>query len=572
MTTTGRSSPSSNMASPLPDLLAQRREEARRLKESAALRRTCASNNAAASSASPETAADSRTARETNPPSAELKHSASYSCDNLRGSSSVYHAAPSGGGPALSSRHGSFSARPGSTASPDTHPKLQTSASFDGRRNAALRGFAPSTSSSSPLDMDKLREQARALRGLPPTTSRPSTPTATTSPSLKSDERATVQRQLFGVHPQAATTTVPVTAPPSGVRGRVSAALSGIADKMAKRAHLRAAATSASSSPSPNKPTPSQLPPENKPKLEPSTVTQGPATTHSSRVSGSPHSPVARGSTNAGAASRPRSGLGVNVGDPMRASSVGKMEKMASGSSSPASPFTSPQYRPATQSPYSSSRMQAGDNPLPRPGTATSSPFTTFGARAPRPSPTKTTQAFSPSGLSRPQSPAMEQPMKVTRVGSFDSSKSAGRPTAFTRVNSANISSPRTPEPRAPSRSARNSSPPSTRASTPSPSSTPAKAIAPWEAGDSVHAIRSASKKLTKEQFMEYIYSRHQLKDPSKTLNSQLPVKKQMQKALSHYHPDKQNLAQDGPEWCLICEEICKEITRMYKKRETPSK
>ena len=70
---------------------------------------------------------------------------------------------------------------------------------------------------------------------------------------------------------------------------------------------------------------------------------------------------------------------------------------------------------------------------------------------------------------------------------------------------------------------------------------------------------------------MEYVYENHPPKDPSKQLIRRLPLQKQMQKALSHYHPDKQKVAAHGPNWCLICEEICKEITRMYKKRASPT-
>ena len=99
---------------------------------------------------------------------------------------------------------------------------------------------------------------------------------------------------------------------------------------------------------------------------------------------------------------------------------------------------------------------------------------------------------------------------------------------------------------------------------------TSVKAYSPWEAGDAVHTLRAARKKLGKEAFIEYVYTNHPPKDPSKKLNPKLDVKKQMQKALSHYHPDKQNMQEHGPEWCLICEEVCKEITRMYKKRASP--
>mmetsp|Transcript_21184 Transcript_21184/g.58808 ORF Transcript_21184/g.58808 Transcript_21184/m.58808 type:complete len:460 (-) Transcript_21184:299-1678(-) len=111
--------------------------------------------------------------------------------------------------------------------------------------------------------------------------------------------------------------------------------------------------------------------------------------------------------------------------------------------------------------------------------------------------------------------------------------------------------------------------PPPTKSASP-PKAEPMKAYSPWEAGDAVHALRAARKKLGREAFIEYIYTNHPPKDPSKKLNTKLDVKKQMQKALSHYHPDKQNMLEHGPEWCLICEEVCKEITRMYKKRASP--
>lgn len=86
-----------------------------------------------------------------------------------------------------------------------------------------------------------------------------------------------------------------------------------------------------------------------------------------------------------------------------------------------------------------------------------------------------------------------------------------------------------------------------------------------------MHALRQARQKLAKEAFIEYVYANHPPKDPSKKLNAKLSLRKQMQKALSHYHPDKQSISQHGAQWCLICEEVCKEITRMYNKRPSPT-
>jgi len=94
--------------------------------------------------------------------------------------------------------------------------------------------------------------------------------------------------------------------------------------------------------------------------------------------------------------------------------------------------------------------------------------------------------------------------------------------------------------------------------------------ISPWDAGEDVVALREARRKLGKEAFIQYIYRHHPPKSRSKVLDPSLEVKKQMQKALSHYHPDKQNRAEHGPGWILICEEVCKEITRMYNKRTSP--
>lgn len=42
--------------------------------------------------------------------------------------------------------------------------------------------------------------------------------------------------------------------------------------------------------------------------------------------------------------------------------------------------------------------------------------------------------------------------------------------------------------------------------------------------------------------------------------------KKTVQRAISHYHPDKQDDELHGHDWVNICDEICKELTRLYTK------
>eukprot|EP00873_Tetraselmis_striata_P019531 jgi/Tetstr1/439795/TSEL_028207.t2 len=329
---------------------------------------------------------------------------------------------------------------------------------------------------------------------------------------------------------------------------------------MKRRAQLR---VNGSSSPSTAKLAGKQAPTAPSPPrhaVSPSTKEQRPKPMAGAHQQTSRNSPFNNtGPAFGGPSSRLRTNLGLNVPEPGKAGSLGRVERLNTGATSAGYPFTS--------SPSGSGRLQSG---VGTPG-STSSVFVSpnmakvqQAMRTPPGSPMRTP----PATPCRPPSPAMEQPSKMSRVRSFDSSKASGSPAAFTRVNSSSVPSPRTPDACGPPRSARVSSPETTPASC----IVPPKAFAPWEAGDSVHAIRTASKKLTKENFMVYVYTHHPLKDPNKTLNAQLPVKKQMQKALSHYHPDKQNLSEDGPEWCLICEEICKEITRMYKKRETPAK
>jgi hypothetical protein len=40
-------------------------------------------------------------------------------------------------------------------------------------------------------------------------------------------------------------------------------------------------------------------------------------------------------------------------------------------------------------------------------------------------------------------------------------------------------------------------------------------------------------------------------------------VKKALQKAVTHYHPDRQ--MKYGMKWKVLCEEICKELTKLYE-------
>jgi len=42
-------------------------------------------------------------------------------------------------------------------------------------------------------------------------------------------------------------------------------------------------------------------------------------------------------------------------------------------------------------------------------------------------------------------------------------------------------------------------------------------------------------------------------------------VKKRLQKAILHYHPDKQDEKEHGMKWKVLCEEITKLFTRRYE-------
>lgn len=69
-------------------------------------------------------------------------------------------------------------------------------------------------------------------------------------------------------------------------------------------------------------------------------------------------------------------------------------------------------------------------------------------------------------------------------------------------------------------------------------------------------------------KFLEFIYkafppqdSRHKLHQPLTPEN----IKKCLQKAITHYHPDRNSIEEYGPEWHFTADEITKNLTKLYE-------
>lgn len=67
------------------------------------------------------------------------------------------------------------------------------------------------------------------------------------------------------------------------------------------------------------------------------------------------------------------------------------------------------------------------------------------------------------------------------------------------------------------------------------------------------------------QSFVDMIYAEYPPRD-GKQKYDRGNLKKTVQRAISHYHPDKQDEDAHGGEWLVICDEICKELTRIYVK------
>jgi len=65
--------------------------------------------------------------------------------------------------------------------------------------------------------------------------------------------------------------------------------------------------------------------------------------------------------------------------------------------------------------------------------------------------------------------------------------------------------------------------------------------------------------------FVDMIYAHYPPKD-GRTKYDRGNIKKTIQRAISHYHPDKQDEDMHGAAWVGVCDEICKELTRIYVK------
>lgn len=68
-------------------------------------------------------------------------------------------------------------------------------------------------------------------------------------------------------------------------------------------------------------------------------------------------------------------------------------------------------------------------------------------------------------------------------------------------------------------------------------------------------------------QFLKYIYKTYPPKNPGHKMfirGNKFDVGKATQKAILHYHPDKQDFEKHGKKWYVFCEEITKRLTARY--------
>ena len=73
------------------------------------------------------------------------------------------------------------------------------------------------------------------------------------------------------------------------------------------------------------------------------------------------------------------------------------------------------------------------------------------------------------------------------------------------------------------------------------------------------------------EDVLKFVYKKFPPKDKLKKLNLPNPVshekmKKCLQKAVCHYHPDNVDGEKHGKKWKVLSEEICKVLTQRYEQ------
>ena len=73
------------------------------------------------------------------------------------------------------------------------------------------------------------------------------------------------------------------------------------------------------------------------------------------------------------------------------------------------------------------------------------------------------------------------------------------------------------------------------------------------------------------EDVLKFVYKKFPPKDKKKKLNLPNPVshekmKKCLQKAVCHYHPDNVDGEKHGKKWKVLSEEICKVLTQRYEQ------
>mmetsp|Transcript_1478 Transcript_1478/g.3811 ORF Transcript_1478/g.3811 Transcript_1478/m.3811 type:complete len:465 (+) Transcript_1478:391-1785(+) len=67
------------------------------------------------------------------------------------------------------------------------------------------------------------------------------------------------------------------------------------------------------------------------------------------------------------------------------------------------------------------------------------------------------------------------------------------------------------------------------------------------------------------ERLLDMVYSEYPPQNGKQRYTAGT-LKKAVQRAMAHYHPDKQDAATNGDDWVAICDEISKELTRHYVK------
>ena len=68
------------------------------------------------------------------------------------------------------------------------------------------------------------------------------------------------------------------------------------------------------------------------------------------------------------------------------------------------------------------------------------------------------------------------------------------------------------------------------------------------------------------ERLLDHVYNTHPPANPAHKQMAYSPdnVKKLLQAAISHYHPDRMHNRRDGDRTFVLCEEICKALTAKY--------